>query len=688
MLPAADSRFGYTFDVAAIGMCLVGLDGEILRANTALAALVDRPAAELTGYPFALLTHPDDAPPFSDADTVTMSGRSDPTFWSETRFVQPSGDAVWGLVATALLLDDGSHAICRFVQVVDITAAKESEEALRKQAAMNWLLREVATAANEAATSDEALATAVTSVCAHAGWPVGHVCRRVGDDLVSTPIWHIADGMTIDAFVAETEGTVFRAGIGLPGRVMASRQAAWIVDVRHDGNFPRAGAAAAAGLQSAAAFPVMAGGEVRAVLEFFSDRPGQPDEEQLAIMTNVGAQLGRAIEREEAAAALRSSEERIRHIVDTATDAFIGMDASGTITDWNESSAAVFGWTRAQAIGHTVAGLLIPVEMRAAHREGLQRFLSTGEAKVIGQRLELNALHRDGHEFPVEITIWAAPTDVDWGFFAFARDITARKRAELVLAEAYERERLAADRLRDANGMKDEFLATVSHELRTPLTIISGFAETLRHHHDQLDGDRRDEFVDRIRSSADAMGRMVEQLLDFSRLQAGNVAFAPENVPIVESLRRTADGLGALLAAYTVVVEGPPALVAWTDPQALDRIVSNLLTNAAKFSAAGTRIEVSVRRAGDEVEVRVRDHGIGVPPGEEERIFERFVQLVTVPGHRGTGVGLAVARRYAELAGGRIWADQPPDGGGAVFAFTLPIGSRRQVRAGARGTAR
>jgi PAS domain S-box-containing protein len=137
-------------------------------------------------------------------------------------------------------------------------------------------------------------------------------------------------------------------------------------------------------------------------------------------------------ERQRAAEALRRGEERLRQILDTAGDTFVAMDGEGRITDWNQAAEAVFGWARAAVLGRRLAEVLIPPAYREAHQAGLRRFLATGEARVL-QRLELPALHRDGHEFPVELTLWALPTESGWSFYAFGRDISERKRAEETL---------------------------------------------------------------------------------------------------------------------------------------------------------------------------------------------------------------------------------------------------------------
>jgi diguanylate cyclase (GGDEF)-like protein len=185
-------------------------------------------------------------------------------------------------------------------------AEQISETAMRrlyeKQAELE-LLEVVATASNKACTVDEAMEVAVDRVCAHTGWPVGHVYLLREDstpELVPATIWHLDDAGRFQGFRGTTEATSFRSGVGLPGRVLAAGAPAWIIDVTKDSNFPRAGAAAQVGLRAAFAFPVLVSESVVAVLEFFAPEAVEPDAALLGLMAHVGTQLGRVVERERA----------------------------------------------------------------------------------------------------------------------------------------------------------------------------------------------------------------------------------------------------------------------------------------------------------------------------------------------------------------------------------------------------
>lgn len=296
------------------------------------------------------------------------------------------------------------------------------------------LLKEVAIAANEAIGVEAALRLALRSICRATGWPVGHALKiQSGGSLRSTGIWHVDEHFPNDHFTAfrqASEAVCFPAGIGLPGRVLAEGLPLGMSDASTDANFPRRATALQADLAAGFALPVRSGNSITAVLEFFAPIARQPSPELLDVMEQIGVQLGRVFERHAAQSALQANEQRSRQIINSAGHAFIAMDAGGVITDWNNAAETIFGWSQAEAVGQTVSDTIVPAHYREAHQRGLARFLSHGQAQVLGQRLELPALHRDGREFPIEITLWSLEEDYGWSFFAFAHDISSRKAVE------------------------------------------------------------------------------------------------------------------------------------------------------------------------------------------------------------------------------------------------------------------
>ncbi|MBV9124818.1 MAG: PAS domain S-box protein [Planctomycetes bacterium] len=200
----------------------------------------------------------------------------------------------------------------------DISERKQAENALRRQTLFVKLLQVVAVAANEASTPEEAFQTALDQVCAHTDWPVGHVYVPAQDgtgELVSANLWHLDDRWRFAFLRKATEASRFGPGVGLPGRVLASGQPAWVGDVTQDENFPRAGETRGLGVKAAFAFPVLVDTEVVAVLEFFSREAVVPEQPLLEVMAHIGTQLGRVVERvrrRQAAALIRATEAELR----------------------------------------------------------------------------------------------------------------------------------------------------------------------------------------------------------------------------------------------------------------------------------------------------------------------------------------------------------------------------------------
>lgn len=309
---------------------------------------------------------------------------------------------------------------------------------LRERTAALALLQGVASAANEASLVDEAIEAALTAVCSYTDWPVGHAYLVVPQGpvakIVDTGIWHTrrADDR-VREFQRVTNEMQLVPGVGLAGRVVELGSAMSIPKLAADENFIRKDAAAQAGLVSAIAFPILAGTDVAGVLEFFGDVPCSVDTDMLSRMDQVGAQLGRVIERRRASDSLRASEERTRSIVETANDAFVGMDEAGVITEWNRRAESMFGWSALEAIGREVASLILPPgDDRAGGPFGSAR-----SGTPVGQRVETSAMRRDGTVFPVEITAWATSSGERASFNAFIQDISERARSQAELEEAY-----------------------------------------------------------------------------------------------------------------------------------------------------------------------------------------------------------------------------------------------------------
>ena len=392
------------------------------------------------------------------------------------------------------------------------------------------------------------------------------------------------------------------------------------------------------------------------------------DERNFALsVANLVAAATADEERRIALRRMADSEEISRLVVDTAHDAFIGMGSDGRIVSWNTQAEVTFGWSRAEAIGRPLVETIIPLAFREAHLAGMRRFHESGEAPVIGQLLELVGLHRDGHEFPIEITITKPITRGDGFFFgAFLRDISDRRRREQELRQAIESAKAAT-------RAKSEFLANMSHELRTPLNGVLGYAQLLRRDRTLPEGHQ--EALGAIVQCGGHLLDLINDVLDLSKIEAGRIDLEPVTTDlrqlvadvrqlIAESARRKGLGLEVRLA------EDLPRRVV-LDGRHLRQILINLLGNAVKFTHQGS-VALAISRKDGWMRFDVSDTGIGIDSASVGIIFEAFGQTRAGAEEGGTGLGLTISQRLVRAMGGELQVESGPERG-SHFWFEVPL---------------
>lgn len=235
------------------------------------------------------------------------------------------------------------------------------------------------------------------------------------------------------------------------------------------------------------------------------------------------------------------------------------------------------------------------------------------------------------------------------------------------LDEQAQRARLKAE----TETLRNTLLSSVSHDLRTPMAAIKGAATTLLHSDITLDEAGRHELLQTISEEVEHLNRVIRNVLDMTRLESGAITVKKEWQSLEEIVGVVLNRLGARLKDHPLTTNLPADLpLVPFDPLLLDQVLTNLLENAIKYTPPGTPVTLSAAVQGEQVLVEVADHGPGIPPGDEERIFEKFVRGSATGG--GVGLGLTISRAIIAAHGGRIWAENRP-GGGAVFRFTLPL---------------
>jgi signal transduction histidine kinase len=237
------------------------------------------------------------------------------------------------------------------------------------------------------------------------------------------------------------------------------------------------------------------------------------------------------------------------------------------------------------------------------------------------------------------------------------------------------------------NRLKGEFLASMSHELRTPLNAIIGFSTLLVQEKAGNLNDQQKRFVGEIGHAADHLLRVINDILDISRIEAGRLQLQPEAFTLGEGLGEVLSAVEPLAAAKRIEIQAAEAasdLPVFADRVRFKQILFNLLSNAIKFTPKRGRVCVAARSSGEEIEVEVSDNGPGIPLEEQDRIFESFYQVARTGFNEGTGLGLAITSRLIEQHGGRIRVESTP-GNGSRFSFTLPSGVVRREAGAADG---
>lgn len=633
--------------------------GVILSWNRGASRIFGYSENEIVGKPFHILFTPEEVElgiPEHELAQAKTTGRAEDRRWhlrrDGTRFFSegmtfpvhsPAGTVVYAKIAS------------------EATERKMAETQL---AALNATLKTL----TEFADLDTAAPDLLSVICQQLDWQYGELW--LVDDAENVvrcmQTWASASDR-FDVVERLSGNRQLRRGEGLPGLVWSSGEPVWIEDLRTRTDLPRHPLFLEAAIRSGLAFPVTLRNEVTAVLVMFAHHQRATDPHIISTLAGVGAQLGLFIARKEAEDALRANEAKYRIVAETASDAIVTMTENGIVRFANPAVEKIFGWKPEELVGQPLE-VLIPEQLRAAHRAGVARYVQTRKKNIPWTGVELPALHRDGRELSVEISFGELATEGEHVFTGVMRDISQRKKVEAENARLYRE-------AQEANRAKDEFLATVSHELRTPMTAVLGWTRVLRM---GADADTLAEALDAIERSATAQAQLIDDILDVSRITMGKLRFRAEPVQLREIVASAVDTVRIAATAREVTLdmdlaENLPLIMG--DPARLQQVVWNLLSNALKFTPAGGHIAVTLQQWNDSAELTVRDTGEGVPAEFLPHIFERFRQAEgsSRRSHGGLGLGLAIVKHLIELHGGSVAAQSDGPGKGATFTVRLPF---------------
>lgn len=358
------------------------------------------------------------------------------------------------------------------------------------------------------------------------------------------------------------------------------------------------------------------------------------------------------------------SEEKdgiLAAIIATSDDTIISKTLEGIITSWNPAAERMFGYTETEAIGQHIS-LIIPLDR---YKEETYIIGQIAAGKKI-EHFETIRQHKNGREIAISVSV-SPVTDAKGniiGASKIARDISARLAAEEENTRLYQQ-------IKALNEKKDEFIGLASHELKTPLTSISGYLQIM----DRVITDNQARsFLAKTRQQVGKLTALIGDLLDVSKIEAGKLQLAAELFDIRQLTADTIEVIRLNNPAHEINLNAAPhEMMVTGDPHRVEQVIINLLTNAIRYAPKVKRIEVTVTQNSHNVQVAVKDFGIGIAPEQLSHIFSRFYRVDNLtPSISGLGIGLYLSHEIITRHNGRIWAESET-GRGSTFYFSLPL---------------
>lgn len=361
---------------------------------------------------------------------------------------------------------------------------------------------------------------------------------------------------------------------------------------------------------------------------------------------------------------MESPEHPVRllaSIIESSSDAIISKDLTGIIKTWNTGASIIFGYSEDEAVGRPIT-MLIPPDRQEEEQMILERIYRGEQVS----HFETIRMKKDGSLIPISLTISPVKNDKGEviGASKIARDITERVRLQQQLQEY-------AEKLKESNAHKDEFIGIASHELKTPLSSIKAYLQLMER---ELKEEEHQHYVNRTLHHVDKLTRLVSELLDVSKIQSGKLEFNFTEFNFSELLAEGIESVQQTNRAYRIQREGSaPDLMLRADRHRLEQVLVNLISNAIKYSPDADKVIVRARKEAAQLVVSIQDFGIGIPAGELKNVFSRFFRVAGLPASiQGLGMGLYISSEIIIGHQGKMWVESELSKG-STFYFSLPL---------------
>lgn len=415
---------------------------------------------------------------------------------------------------------------------------------------------------------------------------------------------------------------------------------------------------------------------------------------------------------------------RLQAVIETVIDGIITIDDKGIIETVNPAAARLFGYEPEEIVGKNIKNLM-PSPYRQQHDGYIERYKSSGEAKIIGIGREVTGMRKDGSTFPMRLAVSEVLLEDRRIFTGIIHDLSdvkqaeekirklneeleekvierteelasvvnkllntnkklqyevqERKSAENALRESTLEIQKALEKEKELSELKSRFVSMASHEFRTPLSTILSSISLLSRYTETSQQDKRDKHINRIKSSVRNLTGILNDFLSLSKLEEGKIENQPSEFDIGELCPEVIDEIQGLLKDGQEIVHeglGSPLFVRW-DKRLVKNILFNLLSNAIKYSDEGKKIFMKERLEEDFFLIDIVDQGIGIPDADQPYLFTRFFRAANATNIQGTGLGLNIVKRYIDLVGGSITFESQLNEG-TIFTVCLPLLQKSQ----------